>query len=53
MVLNAVAFFWRFAEATLFLIVPDVWLSGIALCNFAKALRASAFALAGAVLWVS
>lgn len=41
---------WGFAEATLFFIVPDVILTYIAITNLRKALKASLFALAGALL---
>ncbi len=41
---------WGFAEATLFFIVPDVILTYIAITNLRKALKASLYALAGALL---
>jgi len=47
---NLIALLWGLAEATLFFIVPDVWLSGISLYNLKKALMASLFCLAGALL---
>lgn len=47
----AMAALWGFAEATLFFIVPDVWLSAVAVRHgLAPALRACGFALAGAIL---
>ena len=49
--LNAVALLWGFAEATLFFIVPDVWLSAIAVGRSHRAaLRATGWAIGGAVL---
>jgi len=49
--LNAVALLWAFAEATLFFIVPDVWLSAIAIGRGRRAaLRAMVWAIAGALL---
>jgi membrane protein YqaA with SNARE-associated domain len=49
--LNAVALLWGFAEATLFFIVPDVWLSVIAVGRGRRAaLRAMGWAIAGALL---
>ena len=46
--LNAVALLWAFAEATLFFIVPDVWLSAIAIGRGRRAaLRAMVWAIAG------
>jgi hypothetical protein len=49
--LNVVALLWGFAEATLFFIVPDVWLSAIAVGRGRRAaLRATGWAIAGAVL---
>jgi membrane protein YqaA with SNARE-associated domain len=49
--LNAVALLWGLAEATLFFIVPDVWLSAIAVGRGRHAgLRATGWAIAGAVL---
>lgn len=47
---HAVALAWGFAEATLFFIVPDVWLSRVALTRPRLALRACWVALAGALL---
>jgi membrane protein YqaA with SNARE-associated domain len=49
--LNAVALLWGLAEATLFFIVPDVWLSAIAVARGRRvALRATGWAIAGAIL---
>ena len=50
MAVLAIAFTWGFAEATLFFIVPDVWLSYLALSSLKRALRASVLVLAGALL---
>ncbi|MFD1396776.1 hypothetical protein ACFQ49_02115 [Kroppenstedtia eburnea] len=44
------AMFWGFAEATLFFIVPDVLLTAIAVKSLHRAMRASLWALAGALL---
>jgi membrane protein YqaA with SNARE-associated domain len=44
------AFLWAFAEATLFFIVPDVFLTFIALRSLRRAVIASAFAVLGAIL---
>lgn len=41
---------WGFAEATLFFIVPDVWLGWIALTNLKRAMIATVGALVGAVV---
>jgi membrane protein YqaA with SNARE-associated domain len=49
--LSAAALVWGFAEATLFFIVPDVYLSATAVgCGRRSALRAAAWAIGGAVL---
>src|SRR5437667_2766621 len=48
--MNVLAFSWGFAEATFFFLVPDVALMFIALRGFGAGLRASAAALAGALL---
>lgn len=49
--LNAVALLWGFAEATLFFIVPDVWLSAIAVGRGRRrALWAAGWAIGGAIL---
>jgi hypothetical protein len=45
----AVAAAWGFAEATLFFIVPDVWLSLVAARSPRAGMRACAWALAGAL----
>lgn len=45
-----VALIWGFAEATLFFIVPDVWLSFVAMRRgFMPAIKAAAWAVAGAL----
>lgn len=41
---------WGFAEATLFFIVPDVLLSGVALTSVRRALLVSVWVLAGALV---
>ncbi|HEX9867619.1 MAG TPA: hypothetical protein VGC99_03315 [Candidatus Tectomicrobia bacterium] len=46
---NAIAALWGFAEATLFFIVPDVWLTVIAVWSPRKASMACLFALLGAL----
>lgn len=46
----AIGTIWGFAEATLFFIVPDVWLGRIALTSLKRALVATVATLAGAVL---
>ncbi len=46
---NLVALIWGLAEATLFFIVPDVWLSALSLSSLKKALVASVYCLAGAL----
>jgi membrane protein YqaA with SNARE-associated domain len=48
--INLVSLLWGLAEATLFFIVPDVWLSGVSLISLKKALTAGLFSLAGALL---
>jgi len=49
--LNAIALLWGFAEATLFFIVPDVWLSAIAVWRGRRAaLSAMGWSIGGAVL---
>jgi membrane protein YqaA with SNARE-associated domain len=47
--LRAVASSWGFAEATLFFVVPDVWISHAAVRSLRQGLWASVFALAGAL----
>lgn len=47
---NVIAGLWGFAEATLFFIVPDVYLSRVALAAPRRALWACGWALAGALL---
>lgn len=46
---NIISFFWGFAEATLFFIVPDVGLSIIALQGVPDGMVACLYALAGAM----
>ena len=46
---NKVAAWWGFAEATLFFIVPDVWLSIVGRDNFKKGLVACTYSLIGAL----
>ncbi len=45
----SVAALWGFAEATLFFLVPDVWLSALALSDLRTALKACVSALVGAL----
>ena len=45
----AIAFFWGFAEATVFFIVPDVYLGLIVLFNWRRGFVATACFLAGAM----
>ena len=47
---RAVSFFWGFAEATFFFLVPDIWLTRIALSDTKEALINALIALAGAML---
>ena len=47
---RAVAFGWGFAEATLFFVVPDVWITRVALRSGREAAWAIACAVLGAVL---
>jgi membrane protein YqaA with SNARE-associated domain len=44
------ALVWGFAEATLFFIVPDVWIGFLALFNWRAGLRAAAWAVLGALI---
>ncbi len=46
---EAVAALWGLAEATLFFVVPDVWLSLVAAASRRRALRACLWAAAGAL----
>lgn len=46
---HAVSLLWGFAEATVFFVVPDVWISRQALSSWPAALRSCGFALAGAL----
>ncbi len=48
--INPAALIWGFAEATLFFIVPDVWLSFAGREKLSKGIRACFFALAGALI---
>ena len=47
---NGIAFIWGLAEATVFFLVPDVWLTRLAVRDFRRAFIASLWALAGAIL---
>lgn len=46
---DAIAALWGFAEATLFFIVPDVFLTFVAITSLRSAARAALWALAGAM----
>lgn len=46
----ALSFIWGLCEASFFFLVPDIWLSRLAMKDFAAALRNIAFATAGALL---
>lgn len=46
---HAISLLWGFAEATVFFVVPDVWISRRALSSWPAALRSCGFALTGAV----
>lgn len=46
----SVSFIWGFCEASFFFLVPDIWLSRIALTDFRQALKNTAVATIGAVL---
>jgi len=46
----ALSFVWGLCEASFFFLVPDIWLSRLAMKDFRAALRNTAFATAGAVL---
>lgn len=48
--IRAIAALWGFAEAVLFFVVPDVWISHAALRSLRQGLWAGAFALAGALV---
>lgn len=50
MVVNRIAALWRFAEATLFFIAPNVWLSLAGRQELRRGLMACLYALAGALL---
>jgi hypothetical protein len=45
-----IALAWGFAEATLFFIVPDVWIGFLALFDWRAGLRAAAWAVLGALI---
>lgn len=47
---SAIACGWGLAEATLFFIVPDVWIGLLALRDWRAGLRAAGWALAGAMV---
>ncbi|GAA3925137.1 hypothetical protein [Luteimonas lutimaris] len=47
---QALAALWGLAEACVFFVVPDVWISRLALSSWRAALRGCAFALAGALV---
>lgn len=46
----AIALMWGFAEATLFFIVPDVWIGLLALFDWRAGLRAAGWAVVGALM---
>ncbi|MDY7037095.1 MAG: hypothetical protein SV375_13145 [Thermodesulfobacteriota bacterium] len=48
--INLVSIFWGFAEATLFFIVPDLFLSATGMYNLRKGIVACLWALAGALM---
>jgi hypothetical protein len=50
---NCIAALWAFAEATLFFIVPDVWLSLAGRENLRRGLMACLNALVGALVRLS
>lgn len=50
MAVYIIALLWAFAEATLFFIVPDVWISIVALKDKRKGLVACLFAVTGALI---
>src|SRR4051795_13058564 len=45
-----IALIWGFAEATLFFIVPDVWIGLLALFDWRAGLRAAGWAVLGALI---
>jgi len=47
--MRAIALSWGFAEATVFFVVPDVWISLVAVRSVRQGLWACVFALAGAL----
>ena len=47
---NALALFWGFAEATVFIIVPDVLVSWVAIHSYKRAFIASLWVLCGALI---
>lgn len=50
MAVNVIAVFWGLAEATIFFIVPDVWLSVVGVGNLRRGLVACGWALLGALI---
>lgn len=50
MLFNFIALLWGFAEATFFFIVPDVWISLVALSSLHDGLAACGYSLIGAIL---
>ena len=47
--MRAIVLLWGFAEATLFFVIPDVWITWVALHGLRNGLSACAWALAGAL----
>ena len=47
---SAISFTWGLSEATFFFIVPDVWLTWLALSNGKRACRQAVWTLAGALV---
>src|SRR2546430_827245 len=47
---RVIGFAWGLAEATLFFVVPDVWVSWVALFSFRKSALALAFVVAGSLV---
>jgi membrane protein YqaA with SNARE-associated domain len=46
----SISFVWGFCEASFFFLVPDIWLSRIAMTDFRQALKNTLFATIGALL---
>lgn len=46
---RSVALVWGFAEATLFFVIPDVWITRVALRSRREGLEAAAYATVGAI----